>query len=236
MKHFIHLIFLLCLAIPAQAQFGITFKQNLSEYKGWDDVATNALRSDINVFTHGQELGIDYWFRLKNQRIEFQPQLAYSRSNTNIVGSSFVDGYALNRGHFNLNTNFYFLDFLNDCDCPTFSKQGNGLTKGLFLQVSPGLVYSFQKINYLTTSPENDLKKNLSYKIGLGLGIDIGITDLFTVTPFVGVNYYPGVDWENFDLLQYDAISVGSTINKTSIREIQFGVRVGLRPDYKPGF
>ncbi|MCB9291906.1 MAG: hypothetical protein H6559_02055 [Lewinellaceae bacterium] len=32
-----------------------------------------------------------------------------------------------------LNANIYFLDLEGDCDCPTFSKSGGFLQKGLFL-------------------------------------------------------------------------------------------------------
>lgn len=236
MKHWVFVLLIIGVCHSASAQFGITMKQNFNDFPTWDERATAALRNDVNIFPQGLELGFDYWFRLTDKRIEFLPQLAISRFSTNISGDDFVDGYILNRAHFNFNTNIYFLDFASDCDCPTFSKQGNFLTKGLFLQISPGVVYSRELMNYVnmnsTGLSDYDLRTNISYKIGVGIGLDIGFTDLFTITPMAGFNYYPAVNWENFDLLHYDATIGSSTPNKTSIREIQVGIRLGFRPDY----
>jgi len=235
MKSWIISLVLCCLCFSATGQFGLTTKQNFNDFPYWDDRATAALRTDVDVFSNGQELGIDYWFRLKNKRIEFLPQLAYSLSRTNVVGDPFVSGYKLDQAHFNFNTNIYFLDLKNDCDCPTFSKQGNSLSKGIFLQLSPGLVYSFEEINYVSRDPDHLHANNFSYKLGLGIGIDIGITNLFTITPMAGINWYPAINWQNFDLLHYEATIVSNTPNETTLRQIQVGVRVGFRPDYKNG-
>ena len=232
----VFILILLSFQLGLKAQFGITIKQNFNSFPVWEQRASAALNNNVDIFPFGQEYGFDYWLRLKNKRVEFLPQLAVSRFSTDLTGSAFLDGYILTRAHFNFNTNLYLLDFANDCDCPTFSKQGNFLTKGLFLQLSPGLVYHRQLINYLVTDPEFDLKTNLSYKLGFGLGLDIGITDLFTITPMVGINFYPSVNWESFDLLHFDATIASPTENKTSIREIQFGVRIGFRPDYKTSY
>jgi len=232
MRQFLIFLFLLGFCFSAQGQFGLTIKQNFNDFPFWNDRASNALTSDIELFTNGQELGLDYWFRLKNKRIEFLPQAAFSISRTDIVNDDFVDGYSLNQALFNLNINIYFLDLKNDCDCPTFSKQGNFLTKGLFLQLSPGLVYSFEKINYVPSTSESISTNDFSYKLGVGLGIDIGITDLFTITPIAGINWFPSVNWQNFDLLHFDATILSNTPNETSIRQFHFGVRIGFRPDY----
>jgi len=233
MKQFILCILFGSVSFAATGQFGLSIKQNLNEFPYWDNRAAAALGSTVNVFSNGQEIGLDYWFRLKSRRIEFLPQIAYSRSTTNVVGDDFVDGYKLDQLHLNFNTNIYFLDLKEDCDCPVFSKQGNLLTKGLFLQVSPGLVYSFEEINYNSNDPDHLHANDLSYKIGLALGLDIGITDFLTLTPMVGINYYPSVNWENFDLLHYDATIGSSIANETTIRQLQFGVRIGFRSDYK---
>ena len=232
---FIAILFILFHYVST-AQFGITIKQNFNSFQVWEDRSAAALRSTVDLFPLGQEYGFDYWVRLKNRRIDFLPQLAFSTFRTKLNGSSFIDGYILNRGHFNLNTNFYFLDFNNDCDCPTFSKQGNFLTKGFFIQLSPGIVYNRELINYIVDDPDYDLKTNVSYKLGIALGLDIGFTDLFMITPMVGFNYYPSVDWESFDLLHYDATIISPTSNQTTIQEFQVGIRLGFRPDYQNRF
>ncbi len=232
MRHVLFCFFLLATSFSSIGQIGISVKQNLNDFPFWDDRATNALRTPIDLFSNGQEIGIDYWFKLNNTRIEFLPQLAYSRSQTALVGDDFVDGYNLNQAHLNLNTNIYFLDLKSDCDCPTFSKQGNFFTKGLFLQLSPGIAYSFEKINYVPATQNASTDADFSFKIGAALGFDIGISDLLTITPIVGYNWYPSVNWNNFDLLHYDAVSISNTPNETKVTQLQFGIRVGFRPDY----
>ena len=225
--------FFVLFQLSVNAQFGITIKQNFNSFPSWEESASSALRSDVDLFPLGQEYGFDYWFRLKDKRIEFLPQLAVSTFRTKLVGDNFIDGYILNRAHFNLNTNFYLFDFNSDCDCPTFSKQGNIFTRGFFVQLSPGIVYNRELINYISRDPDHDLKTSVSYKIGAALGFDIGLTDLFTITPMIGINYYPSVNWESFDLLHFDAVPVGASQNLTSITELQAGIRIGFRPDYK---
>lgn len=231
-RNFLVLCFIL-FQLSADAQFGITIKQNFNSFPAWEQSASNALRSEIDLFPIGQEYGFDYWFRLQNKRIEFLPQLAVSTFRTKLVGGNFIDGYILNRAHFNLNTNFYLFDFNSDCDCPTFSKQGNIFTRGFFVQLSPGLVYNRELINYVTRDPDHELKTSTSFKIGAAIGFDIGFTDLFTITPMIGINYYPSVNWESFDLLHIDATIATQAENATSVTELQAGIRIGFRPDYK---
>lgn len=216
------------------AQFGISYKQNANDVPLWDERATNAVRSQVELFSLGWEVGVDYWFRLENKRIEFLPQLGFSRASTPVT-NDFVDSYEFEQIHLNFNTNIYFLDLVGDCDCPTFSKEGGTLSKGLFLQISPGLAYNQKKISYLPEDEDSSFRNNFSYKIGLALGVDIGLNDLITITPSMGYNYYPSIDWESFDLLHYDAVIASPTENKTRLGQMQFGIRLGFRPDYGNG-
>ncbi|MEM1217192.1 MAG: hypothetical protein AAGJ82_15965, partial [Bacteroidota bacterium] len=127
------------------------------------------------------------------------------------------------------NTNFYVLDFEGDCDCPTFSKQGPGLQKGLFLQLSPGWSYFSQTLNDNLFGVQ--VTDNISaFNFGLGLGLDLGLSDLVTITPQVGFRYYPSVEWPA--LGDESPIILPTEIQaESSLQQLTAGLRLGIRLD-----
>ena len=132
----------------------------------------------------------------------------------------------------------YPFDLNSDCNCPTFSKQGNTLAKSFFLEIAPGLQWS--KLNVITRNENNDTQTRsstdaLSFRLAAGAGFDIGISDLLTVTPWVQGFWSPGVDWNGLN----DGLFVdGSPGNETAtLTGIGYGIRFLFRPDYqKPRF
>lgn len=225
----------------AMAQFGITASYRWNDAKDWK-LQTLGVLEEQDILGNGYSIGIDYWFRLKNYRIEFLPELNYSTFSNDlnlglIVGGSAVDptieinfrNTTINTYSLFFNTNFYLFDFKGDCDCPTFSKQGKTLQKGFFGQVSPGLSYFQQKFE----SPEGDFLSNaLAVSLGIGIGFDIGITDLVTFTPTVGVRYYPSVEWEALkDFGNENTFKILDT--NSSLTQFFAGARFGIRLDYQ---
>ncbi len=128
-------------------------------------VRGNALFSDEEVFAGGS---VGYWWRLKNYRMEFFPSF--------LMEQSYLPASDLQLGG-ELITKLYLLDFKNDCNCPTFSKSGVAFKKGIHLEVSPGFFY-----------PTED--KEWGLMIGGGIGYDIGLSDLLTIVPMVGLRGY----------------------------------------------
>jgi hypothetical protein len=148
----------------------------------------------VVISQDGLQASVEYGFRLKEKRLEFHPGLGYrfSWNNRN------YDGY-FNSIDLDLNTSIYPFDFGGDCDCPTFSKDGNVLKKGFFLEVSPGVAY--QILTRLRSDPDNPSKlpirsKNFVWKIGGAAGIDIGITEQFTLTPMFSATWLSSSEWE----------------------------------------
>ena len=131
-------ILVLFLAIPCilSAQFGVHATYQTAEQ------VSQFPSNDFPI--SGFAFGADYTFRLAQKRVEFFPELNYSFTETT---SPVID----TRGSqvtledkafgFYFNTNVYIFDFEGDCDCPVFSKDGNFLKKGFFLQLSPGINY-----------------------------------------------------------------------------------------------
>lgn len=168
-----YLLFFCCLAIatPITAQFGVTVAVN--QPVDPDHTARN-LEIIGQRFNPGPEVALNYWFRLPKQRVEFLPTVHYGskrwRTNNTTVGLNEFGGQ--------LKINVYPFDFLGDCGCPTFGKQGPQLQKGFYVQVAGGYAISEAPLVF---SDDDRYRGTIIY--GGGLGIDIGISNLLTITP-----------------------------------------------------
>lgn len=118
------------------------------------------------------QFSLHYHTRLKRYRLEFQPGVHYL---TDYDARDRRQGWGAE-----IPVAIYPLDFVNDCDCPTFSKGGTWLNKGLFLRLTPG----WSRISGNTSSSAMDFKS-----VSVDAGIDWGISDLMTISPFLGYKY-----------------------------------------------
>ena len=203
-------------------QFGLRVKYNSTKYNEWAQDLEDKTNFSEKLLPTGYEIGVDYWFRLKKRRIEFMPELAYSYSKTNIENIA-INSVQLTGFHFNFNTHIYALDMEGDCNCPTFSKQGNTINKGLFFHLTPGVSYN----TISSKQGENQISANkTAFKVGVGVGMDIGLSDLLTITPIL--SYY------FTSQLPYDGYIIENGLN-TNPKLLQATIRLGFRPDYGRG-
>lgn len=199
------------------AQFGVSSYYNLNQTRTEDfTTQTGLFFADMD---NGAEVAVHYWFRLKNQRIEFSPTIYYATAETVEAESNF------NEYGFQFKTNIYPFDFTGDCDCPTFGKQGPALQKGLFLQLSPGYSrYSF------AWQPEADRENSGGFSLGAGIGIDFGVSNFLTISPFAGLRY---------GFASYNEINVNDVVNappiikSAKLTTIQLGLTATFRFDGK---
>lgn len=158
--------------------------------------------SSVDEETMGNHLDFSahYWTRLRDARIEFQPGIIYQY----YLSSNFAD-HALG---ITIPTHFYILDMLNDCDCPTFSKNDYLVEKGFFIRLAPSFIRPFA---------DKDLWSNPGIAEGeIGIGLDVGLSDLVTITP----------------LLEYKhQFYVNSSLPSSGY--INLGISVLLRTDYR---
>ena len=216
------------------AQFGISAAYKPITAKNWDQVISQHQLNAANAesLANGIHLGIEYWFRLKNHGVEFLPELSFTRFTRLWQNEDgLITEERINSNFFGLhfNTNFYVFDLKGDCDCPTFSKQGNDLQKGFFIQLAPG-------VDFVSNSyKNNDMSENVSDivpSIGFGVGVDIGLTNLLTITPMVKIHRYFGVEWEGLNTyFETPQEPISPELNKNDITQIFAGVRIGLRLD-----
>ncbi len=222
---FIATCFIFIISIPLNAQVGLSGHYKSMTASGWEDIiATYNVENSNNMvpLKNGYSISLDYWFRLKNKRVEFLPEVNYSAfsNDNNSLSTNFYSFFA--------NVNLYFLDFDGDCDCPTFGKEGPSLKKGLHFQISPGLSYIQKSVNLFALSQS---QSGLAFNVGVGLGYDMGFSDFFTLTPIVKYYFYPGHNWPDFDVTLNGRAFNGEPGNTTPLTHFTAGVRLGFRFD-----
>ena len=207
------------------SQIGVTLGYNL--HQGADDWDAN-MESDEKVKADGIMLNLDYWFRLKNYRVEFLPEVGFvigEQEVTHSINEAITTSY--NQYHFFFNTSIYPLDFEGDCNCPTFGKDGSFFQKGFYLQLSPGITYLSAKTEYILS--QNSYEDSaLHLVIGIGAGLDIGLNDYITITPLLRYVLGFGATWNGLQFEGSDPITTES-----NTRDLQTGLRLTYRLDYK---
>lgn len=209
----------LCFFLPVllSAQFGVTGAYSINQLT---ESGGGELPADFGFSVdNGYEAQLHYWFRLPKRRIEFQPTLYFSSADAN----GFVPVNRFREIGFQFETNVYIFDLAEDCDCPTFGKQGPQIQKGFFLQLSPGIA------SRGLTYPDGETDQSITFVYGAGLGLDIGITNLLTVTPIATFRTGQGPFGDRVITTED-----GSTFETdTGLTAFQLGVQVAFRLDYK---
>ena len=208
---------LLCLLLNiTNAQFGVS-----TEFRSYPVNDFESIVND-NLFDANYGISMDYWFRLKNYRWEMMPTLSASISpdkTTTYLESSDI---GLFTGRFQFKNNFYLLDFKNDCNCPTFSKQNGWFKKSFYLQLAPS--YGWNRLSLNPTNAEASTANIHLFELGLGAGFDIGFSDLVTLSP-----YFNYVITNRFSQDKIQSIEDNA---RNNLNHFVVGVRLGLRPDY----
>ncbi len=207
----------------ASAQFGVSAKFNANTWKTIDDFS-----QELTITEPSIEFGLNYWFRLKNYRVEFLPEVTFA-NYTNDLGLTF-NAASIKRSYFGfqVNTLVYPLDFEGDCNCPTFSKQGDFFSKGFHWMVTSGVLFHQAEAIDIRDAIESKPVSSTVPRVGLGAGLDIGLQDIITISPFAVYNL-------DFSVAQpIEIYSSTNSMIETShnMRRITFGLRLMFRPDY----
>ncbi len=223
--------------LTLSAQAGLTLSYQQLDAPNWTSLMNESTIYQFDNegnFSPALHYGIDYWFRLPEVRIEFLPTLSYSKFSEQPVSLlpdlAAPQSLDLSIAALTMHTNIYFLDFLGDCDCPTFSKQDPLFKKGLFVQVSPGAVSTIQSLGDITTlNNERTTNSDIAFSMGLGLGLDIGFSDLLTLTPFVRAKRHFNVNWNDFEYQMTGQKPENSPNNTNHLTQFEAGIRLGIR-------
>ena len=170
---------------------------------------------DFPGFAPSYTYAIDYWFRLKNQRVEFYPQLSLLNSsreeynNMNMSGETVAQQFELYS--LKLNTRIYPFDFKGDCNCPTWKKEGPTFNKGFYFMATIGGGSLDQN------SFESGGVNNTVFSYGGGLGLDIGLSKFLTLSPFIVYERTTSTDWNLHPCEVCDQIPDNTILNPFSV-------------------
>ena len=185
-----------------------------------------------HISQDGIQASLEYGFRLKQKRVEFHPGLGYrfTLDKPNLEGT-------MHSFDLDFNTAIYPFDFAGDCDCPTWSKDGALIKKGFFIEVSPGIAYQTLQRNYILSDyipaelePTDISSSNMLWKLGAGVGLDIGITEQLTLTPMFTITMLADAEWEG---LVREAYTQPTKIEMDDFSYLGAGIRLAYKPDPK---
>jgi len=240
MKQLTIILFVLSV-FQIQAQVGLSMSYINQNADQWEELAIEQYgnSAENNFLNSGYELGVDYWWRIEKFRIEFFPTLSYALLTTKLDNPLVNDLGLIREGKYNqsniglhLKTNIYPLDFGGDCDCPTWKKDGNVIKKGWFIQLIGGAKSMITKYKFNDYSSSD---QSILFEAGLGTGLDIGVSEFLTVTPYINYIHTFNAEWLQLDELPTNANGFPFTdefnSNVTDMNRLVFGVRLGFRFD-----
>ena len=127
----------------------------------------------------GWQVGAVYSFRQSGIRIEILPGLHFLQTTAE---DPFGRTFSGNGAQATLDVRMYPMDLYGDCKCPTFSRKGQVIKKGLFLEAGLGGFYLDQETGMASETSSNFL-------VRVGGGLDIGLSRRLTITPGVRLQY-----------------------------------------------
>lgn len=211
---------LLLFSATGFAQLAVSTSANFNQTR-W--VVDNEQVENIFDWKVGNEVALGYWFRLPEKRVEFLPTVYYAGSTTeaNLIDQPITK---LKEYGFEFKVNIYPFDFGGDCDCPTFGKQGPQLQKGFFLQLSPGYAV------YDVSIGEAGLDSGNGFTYGGGLGLDIGVSNLLTITPYANARVGTGLMVNDLVITDVNGLNEDRHPKLTTY---QIGIRALFRFDHR---
>lgn len=220
-------VFLMAHTQELKGQFGFSASYDLQDAPDWESLASQS--DSLAIADQHYTFSVNYWFRLKNTRIEFLPELSLRmNSGQDNDVSHFAKTGSLD---VKLNTQVYLFDLGGDCNCPTFSKQGNFLQKGFYVAgIIGGSWRQYRIIQGGSGEDPGSIKSQGILAIaGLGTGLDIGLSDLVTVSPWANYEWHFGSEWER--LSDWSPGEAG--LEKSPLSYLRIGIRLLFRPDYR---
>lgn len=217
MKQIWILLCLLVIPVITRAQLGLNIGYHWGKAPDW--------QMDLSAPPgKGVLLGLAYAFPFKQLRMELVPGLALSKiSTTAILGINTTSTWY--SAH--LQWRIYPFDLQGDCNCPTFSRGGNILQKGFWLGVLGGVSAMDNRINFDLLQGQS-IRRTLNAHVGVQAGIDVGISERLTLSPFLGFNYWPAVSWPELSTLLAPELLVTAPAVASAVSTIQPGVRFNI--------
>ena len=181
-----------------KAQIGIDFIANKNKFTSWNDVIYEYSENQDKIFEYSFGGGINYWFRLRDFRLEFTPGVYYLYSDFKLNDVNRHYKYISHIIGIEFDANVYPFDFIRrtyERDCPSFSNGNDWLKKSFFVQFSPGI---FGVAREIKDAPEKVSVKNIAGKFDFGIGVDMKLTRHLIVAPILKYGLDIGDKWDGF--------------------------------------
>jgi hypothetical protein len=225
------LLFLLMIsALSAQAQLGIGGAYLTSSAQHWELRNSGASNPSLQPPGTGYSVGLDYQFRLKKVRIEFAPELNYSHWSTPLTNG--------------LETTKQLVQLLLQCarlslrserrlQLPHLFKTRQYLPKGLVYSLVAGH-HTNESFHFRRLGRRCSLRYEDQYTVPskrrVAIGLDLGISELLTVTPHAGWRYFPKTDWPSLATCSGTSFGYTNLIDTEGpLHQFHAGLRLGWR-------
>jgi hypothetical protein len=217
MKQIWMLLCVIMIPVLGRAQLGGSIGYSWGKAPGWI--------MDLSAPPgEGVMLDLEYAFPFKQLRMELVPGLALSKLSTpEILGVNTTSTWY--SAH--LQWRIYPFDLQGDCNCPTFSRKGNLLQKGFWVAAIGGVTAMDNRINFDILQGVS-IRRSLSVMGGVQAGLDLGLSEVLTLSPFLGFNYLPAVSWPELSTLLASELLVTAPGEKSPVRILQLGMRFKL--------
>jgi hypothetical protein len=230
------LIVLFTCTSTLSGQLGLDISYQKSNYPDWNDILKDQGFDQVELFRHGYGIGLDFGFGLPQYRVEFYPGVAYKRSVTEYADFGFENAvdyrFDLKQFGIQVRTQVYPLDLLSKkgMQCPSFHRGEDVLTKGWFVLFQPGVLYSIRELDgyrYLNLSEPLEVvsrEGKLIFDFSIGTGLDIGLSESFSISPSIRYGFILGERWNGFTT----GFDQPSYLAGTAVSYLAYFIRIGL--------
>ncbi len=214
MKRILLIYLFIFFAFNAFNQIGIKAAYLSSDFSNIErDIISD---SRVDIFSNGFMTGLYYSIGINGKGINLLPEIGIGFYNSIAA----LNPYKLQQIFIGVPVKFYPLNLEGDCGCPDFSLRNKFFEKHFFMFFNNAVFYNGKSM----TNDENQVWDNyFSFKIGLGAGITIPLTQIIRVEPFLSYNWGFNDKW-------VPAMLNGERVEAKSINYTQseFGIRLGV--------
>lgn len=247
------LLFGLSLALhPSFAQVGIYTGFQWMEAPRWKKIfQTGYELPGVDPFRNTLVLGIDFQFPSEGKGLRLTPAIQFSdhRNNLKFVSEyeDPLDPSQTLEFHYNelhqvtfaalaLHLDWYLLDSRTPANIPVYDKSGHWFSKGFFLQIAPTAQIISTSRNRLATNPLESITgtllnhTQLKTPLKLGMGLDLGITSKFTLSPIFNYTFFGKTNFRYFGIpptYNFFLNEFSEDFFASFIHQFQFGIRLG---------
>ncbi len=193
MKYLIFFLFIFSSLFLFQGPLNAQLGYEISYHSNKFTIPENIEGLKVSSLRH-LGIGIDYKFKYPNYRIYYGPVISfqsYNRSYTDINNWLEIKVAEKNKFYsFGMRISLYPLNIQGDCNCPTFTRENPFFKRGFFLIIIPGFSLINHRIKTTISGHPSEVNNAFIHPFQLagGMGLDIGLSDQWTITPEILLN------------------------------------------------